>query len=276
MKSMVDLNFKYNELLEFFNRNTPFTPDLSIILGSGLGTFAGKVKTYKTFDTADLPGYPHSTIPGHKGQIHFAEEYSKKLLLFQGRIHIYEGYSISECILPAFLSFKLGCKRIFISNAAGGINKDFSRGDLMLAGSLIGINIKKELTHLLGITSLEGKNKFHDFPSGNFNALIRTAAAAEKLNLKEGVYWYNKGPSYETPAEIGMIKNSGGDAAGMSTYHEAVMAAYLGMETSVVSCITNLAAGISVEKLTHSDVTKTALEAEEKFGKLLKAVIKIC
>jgi len=270
---MIDLNFKYKDLLNSISKDKPFVPELALILGSGLGDFAESVTLHKTISTLELIGYPPSTIPGHEGKIHFAEYACKKLLLFQGRIHFYEGYLISECILPVFISHKLGCKKMFLTNAAGGINSNFNPGDLMLAVSFNGINIKKELTELIGISSLKGNLNFFDFPSKSFNDLIRSAALEEKIDLKEGVYWYTKGPSYETAAEIQMIRKFGGDAVGMSTVHEAVFSAYLGMETSSVTCITNFAAGITDKKLNHTEVTETANRVREKFERLVKRMI---
>ena len=157
---MVDLNFKYKALLDFLKIQAPFKPDLSIILGSGLGDFAEQLKIIKSISTSDIPGYPASTVIGHKGKIHFAEFENKKIILFQGRIHFYEGYNINECILPVLISHKLGTKKLLLTNAAGGINKNFIPGDLMLASSLNGILIKKELTDLIGLTNQTGKNNF--------------------------------------------------------------------------------------------------------------------
>lgn len=272
---MIDLNFKYEQLLEYIGSLTPFKPETALILGSGLGQFAEKVNLLKSISTNELPGYPPSTIVGHVGKIHFAEYEKKKLLIFQGRIHFYEGYKIYECILPVLIAHKLGCKKIFITNAAGGINYSFIPGDLMLAKSFNGISIKKELTNLIGISSETGLNNFRDFPSESFNKIIKTAALEEKINLKEGVYWYTKGPSYETPAEIKMMRKLGADAVGMSTVHEAVFAAYLGMNTASVTCITNYAAGISNERLSHLDVTATADLVTEKFERLVKRILKL-
>ncbi len=270
---MIDLNFKYQDLINFFKENIPFQPELAIILGSGLGEFAKSVKTKKTFSTSELPGYPQSTIEGHAGKIHFSEYDGKKLILFQGRIHFYEGYKIYECILPVFISYKTGCKKILLTNAAGSVNYNFHPGDLMLVNSFNGINIKKELTNLIGLAGVEEKNRILDFPSSSFNKKIKAAALEEKIELKEGVYFYSKGPSYETPAEIKMTRICGGDAAGMSTVHEAVFSSYLGMETAAISCITNYGSGISKNKLSHSDVTETANLVKEKFEILLKRII---
>ena len=270
---MINLNFKYEGLLSKLKEEFNFIPDMALILGSGLGDFIKQVEVIKSISTSSLPGFPHSTIEGHEGKIHYAIYEEKKLLIFQGRIHFYEGYSISQCILPVFIAYKFGCKKMFLTNAAGGVNSIFIPGDLMLANSLNGISIKKELTDLIGISSLKGNLNFFNFPSSELNAIIKQAALEEKIDLKEGTYWYTKGPSYETPAEIKMIRKFGGDSVGMSTVHEAVFSAYLGMETSAVSCITNYAAGITNKKLDHAEVTETANMVKDKFERLVKKVI---
>ncbi|MFZ1517352.1 MAG: purine-nucleoside phosphorylase [Ignavibacteriaceae bacterium] len=271
---MVDLNFKYKALLDFLKTEAPFTPDISIILGSGLGDFAEQLQIHKSISTFDIPGYPVSTVVGHKGKIHFAEYENKKLILFQGRVHFYEGYNINECIIPVFISHKLGVKNLLLTNAAGGINKNFTPGDLMLATSLNGILIKKELTDLIGLTNQTGKNNFINLPDHDLNLIIKKSADAEKINLKEGVYWFTKGPTYETPAEIKFFAKYGADAVGMSTVHEAVYSSYLGIKTAAISCITNFASGISDQKLSHGEVTETADRVKNIFASLVKAIIK--
>jgi|WetSurMetagenome_2_1015567.scaffolds.fasta_scaffold92010_2 purine-nucleoside phosphorylase len=272
---MIDLSFKYKTLLEFLQNEAPFTPEISIILGSGLGDFANSLAIHKSILNSDISGYPVSTVVGHKGKIHFAEYQNRKIILFQGRVHFYEGYNINECILPILISHKLGVKNLIITNAAGGINKNFVPGDLMLATSLNGMMIKKELTDLIGLTNLRGKYNFINLPYPEFNNLIKTAAENEKINLKEGVYFYTKGPTYETPAEIRFFAKYSADAVGMSTVHEAVYSSYLGMKTAAISCITNFAAGISDQKLSHSEVTETADRVKDTFARLVKAVIKL-
>lgn len=270
---MLNLGFKYRDVIKVLQKEITERPDISLILGSGLGDFAKSVNVKKTIFTEELPGYPPSTIAGHEGKILLAEYENKKLLIFQGRIHFYEGYHISECVLPVFISYKLKCKKIFITNAAGGINPKFSAGDLMLAVSFNGMFIKKELTRLIGLATEEGKANLLNLTSNGFNNIIKTAASKEKIDLKEGVYWYTKGPSYETPAEIKMMDKFGGDAVGMSSVHEAVLASFLGLETSSVSLITNMAAGISPNKLSHKEVTETANLSKDKFEKLVKRMI---
>lgn len=269
----IDLAFKYKDLIEQIRREQPFTPDIAIILGSGLGNFASSVSVKHSIATEELNGYPPSTVEGHSGKIIFSQVEEKNLLLFKGRIHFYEGYKIDECILPVFIAHKLSCKQLLITNAAGGINRNFSPGDLMLANSFNAMNIKKELTQLIGLSSNEMKQYLYDLPSKQLNNIIRNAAIHEKINLHEGTYWYLKGPSYETPAEINMMYKFGADAGGMSTVHEAIFAASLGIKVAAISCITNFAAGISPTKLSHKEVTETANRVKSKFERLIKKII---
>jgi len=271
---MINIEEKYRKLINSLNEQIPFNPEIALILGSGLGEFAKRVNIIRTIPTSNLPGYPHSTVEGHEGSIHFAELFNKKLLIYQGRIHPYEGYNISECVLPIHIAHKLNVSKVILTNAAGGLNH-LKPADLMLITSMNSFNIKKELTELLGLATLKMRNRFLDFPSENINEIIRSAALKEEVHLKEGVYWFGKGPSYETPAEIRMVGKLGGDAVGMSTVHEAVYASALGMEVGAISCITNYAAGISPNKLNHKEVMETAELVKEKFEKLIKKIIEL-
>jgi purine-nucleoside phosphorylase len=269
----IDLGFKYKDLLNLLNTQKPFIPEFCIILGSGLGDFAESTDVIKSISTFELPGYPPSTVEGHAGKIIFAKVQNKTVLLFKGRIHFYEGYKIYEVLLPVFIAFRLGCKGILLTNAAGGINRNFKPGDLMLADSFNGVNIKKELVRLINIPSHQTKNTFLDFPSSRLMAIARDAAIEEKIKLQEGTYWFSKGPSYETPAEINSMYRFNGDAVGMSTVHEAIFASSLRMETLAISCITNYAAGISPNKLSHQEVTETANLVKTKFERLVRRII---
>jgi purine-nucleoside phosphorylase len=270
---MIDLNFKYQEAISYLKKETPFTPEMAIVLGSGLGEFADSTKRMKSLFTAEIPGYPKSTVKGHKGAIHFSKMDKKNILIFQGRLHFYEGYKISDCLLAVFLSKKLGCKKIIFTNAAGGINRNFTPGDLMLIDSFNALQLNKELTSLIGIASLDVRNNFLNCPSKRMNEILIESAKMMKIPLNSGNYWYSKGPSYETPAEIEMASRFGADAVGMSTVHEAVFATFLNMEITAISCITNMAAGISRQKLSHSEVTETAKNVAEKFSLLLKTAV---
>ncbi len=271
---MIDMNIEYDELIKTLETEIPFKPEIGLILGSGLGEFAEKTKIIKTFATYKLPNYPQSTVEGHKGFIHFAELHNKKLLIYQGRIHPYEGYSINKCVLPVFIAHKLGVRKIILTNAAGGLNH-LQPADLMLITSMNSFNIKNELAKLIGLASHEMRKRFFDFPSARINNIIKSAALKEEVPIKEGVYWYSTGPSYETKAEIRMTQKLGGDAVGMSTVHEAIYASSLGMEVGAISCITNYAAGISANKLNHQEVMETAELVKEKFEKLVKKIIEL-
>jgi len=272
---MININSKYRDVIEAIKDEIPFEPEICIILGSGLGDFANKVETIKSISTSSLPSYPLSTVEGHNGNLHFSKYANKKLFIVQGRIHFYEGYRISDCVLPVHLAAKLNCKKILLTNAAGGVNPNFTPGDLMLIRSFVALNIKKEITNLIGLSSFELRNSMIDFPSEELNNLIIKAALEEKIILREGTYWFTKGPSYETPAEIRMIAKYGGDAVGMSTVHEAFYAQYMKLKVAAISCITNYAAGLSPNKLSHQEVMETAEKVKIKFEKLIKKSIEL-
>lgn len=272
---MINMNAKYRETFEAVAKQIPFEPKICIVLGSGLGDFAEKVETIKSISTSSLPNYPRSTVQGHHGYLHFSKYWNKNLLIVQGRIHFYEGYTLSQCLLPIHIASKLNCSKIILTNAAGGVNPNFIPGDLMLATSFNGFNIKRELTDLMGLAGLSQKNSFIDFPSKELNDEILSAALEEKIALRQGVYWLTKGPSYETPAEIKMVGKFGGDAVGMSTVHEAIYAASIGMKVSSISCITNFAAGLSPQKLSHHEVMETAERVKHSFERLVKKTIEL-
>ncbi len=265
---------KYSKLLKYIKAEAPFETELALVLGSGLGEFAESVNKIKSIETASLPDYPRSTVEGHKGFIHFCEYEGKRFTVFQGRIHFYEGYSLEQSLLPVLIAETLGAKKILLTNAAGGVADNLRPGDIMLITSFNAINIKKELARTLGLASAEERARvMFDFPSEELTRKLIDAALAENIFLKEGVYWFNKGPSYETRAEIQMVKKLGVAAVGMSTAHEALFAAKLGMQTAAFSLITNYAAGISPVKLSHAEVIETAENVKPKLEKLIKKFV---
>lgn len=272
---MIDLNFKYEKLTNYLFSNIPFKPEIGLILGSGLGNFVDNINVIQSIPTDEIPDYPSSTVQGHKGFIHFAELYGKKIIIFQGRIHLYEGYPIDKCILPAYIAHKLGVKNLLITNAAGGVNKNFTPGDLMLVTELLSHNIKMELSSILSIPTKTERDNLTNLPSKEFNDIIRKSSLDENIFLKEGTYWFGKGPTYETPAEIRMQAIFGADAVGMSTVHEAIFAAYNGISVSSISLITNYAAGLSPNKLSHQEVMETAELAKNKFERLVNKIIEL-
>lgn len=270
---MKEYKEKYKELLKFIKENQPFTTEIAIVLGSGLGDFASSVEIIKSIPTSEIPDYPSSTVEGHKGYIHFAKYNNRNLILFQGRIHFYEGYGLLQCILPIIIAKETGTKFLLLSNAAGGVNPLYNPGDLMLIESFNSINLKKELSSITN-----SKNKFYsnsdiNFSSIEFKNLIKKVALEEQVDLKVGNYWYCKGPNYETPAEVKMISYFDGDAVGMSTVHEAIWGMLNGLQVGAISCITNFAAGISNQKLYHGEVMEVAELVKPKFEKLIKAII---
>lgn len=270
---MIDLDFKYQNLIKYIKDHSPFDPEISLILGSGLGDFANNIEVTKSIATSKIPNYPLSTVEGHEGYLHFAQLHGKNILIFQGRIHLYEGYSIDKCLIPAFIAHKLNSKKILITNAAGGVNLNFKPGDLMLVTGFLSHNVKMELSTIFSVPNVEQRNFMTNMPSQDFNSIIKKASVEEKVFLKEGTYWFGKGPSYETPAEVRMQGIFGADAVGMSTVHEAVYAAYNGMQVSSISLITNHAAGLAHEKLSHQEVMETAEFAKDKFERLVKKII---
>ncbi len=272
---MVNLKAKYSGIVSELKSAAPFEPELALILGSGLGDFADKINRLKSISTNEIKGFPESTVEGHQGKIHFCEYENKKLVVFQGRLHFYEGYNLSDCLIPVHIAANLNAKSLILTNAAGGINSNFKPGDLMLITQFFSFNIKKELSNIFRLPSVELRNSFSNFPSKNLNDRIKEAALKEKIFIQQGTYWYGKGPSYETPAEIKMLANLGVDAVGMSTVHEAIYAKILGMNVAAVSCITNYAAGITSEKLSHKEVMETAEKVKDPFERLIKKLVEL-
>lgn len=268
-----NFSLKYKPLLEFLEKNIKHFPRSAVVLGSGLGNFADRFKILQSFSFKEMPCFPSATIVGHQGIMLIVKIANNPILLFQGRIHLYEGNSLSDTLLPVYISYILGCKNIILTNAAGGVNQNFSPGDLMLINSFIAPPLKKKLSELLYPPPFEMKEKYYNLPGNELNKIIKTTALKNQIDLKEGTYWYSTGPCYETPSEVRMIGKFGGDAVGMSTAHEAFFAASLKMQIGAISCITNHAAGISQKKLSHSEVTETATAVKNKFETLLEKTI---
>jgi len=250
-----------------------FSPELGVILGSGLGFFADdriEVEGRLRYDA--IEGFPVSTVPGHVGQFVYGRLQGKRVLCMQGRFHFYEGYSMAELTIPIRLMKAVGVTGLLVTNAAGGINRDFSPGDFMLIRdhiNFLGTN------PLIGDRSGEGPlfpdmSEVYDF---TLRAGLRSWAKANTVTLREGVYLATTGPSFETPAEIRAFANLGADAVGMSTVPEAIVARKLGLRVLGISCITNAAAGISRDLLTHEEVSETAERVRPQFADLLEAGI---
>lgn len=252
---------------------TDFQPETALILGSGLGDYADGIKVEATVDYADIEGFPVSTVAGHKGRFVFGYVGEVPMVIMQGRVHYYEGYPISDVVLPTRLMGMLGAKKLFLTNAAGGINESFPPGTLMMITDHIATAVPNPL---IGSNIEELGTRFPDMSevySKRLQDVIRGCAKQCGIAIREGVYVQLTGPSYETPAEIRMCRSFGGDAVGMSTACEAIAARHMGMEVCGISCITNLAAGLSKEKLSHKEVQETADRVSADFKKLVTQVI---
>lgn len=253
-----------------------FRPEVGLILGSGLGFFADdRIEVEGRLSYGEIEGFPVSTVPGHAGQFVYGTLYGKRVLCMQGRFHFYEGYTMAQLTMPIRLMHRVGVKTLIVTNAAGGINRDYVPGDFMLLGdhiNFLGTN------PLIGDRS-EGGVLFPDM-SDVYDPELRDElkiwAGTNKIGLKEGVYLATTGPSFETPAEIRAFAVLGADAVGMSTVPEAIVARKLGLRVLGISCITNAAAGISTSPLSHEEVSETAAKVRTQFADLLEASVSFC
>ena len=224
-------------------------------------------------DYSEIEGFPVSTVTGHKGRFVFGYVGKVPVVIMQGRVHYYEGYPMTDVVLPTRLMGLLGAKKLILTNAAGGINEHFRPGDFMMITDHIATGVPSPL---IGPNLEELGPRFPDMSevySRRIQDVIREAASDCGISLREGVYVQLTGPNYETPAEVKMCKIWGGDAVGMSTACEAVAARHMGMEIGGISCITNLAAGISKEKLDHKEVQETADRVSKDFKRLVTKII---
>ncbi len=270
---MTVLNNQLQEAIRYIENQTEFEPLIAIILGSGLGPFADEVQHKIEIDTASIPHYPVSTVEGHAGKWVFGKIEDKKILALQGRIHSYEGYSFKEITFPIHLIAELGINNLIITNAAGGINPTFSPGDLMLIVDHINLMFDNPL---YGPNDRKSGPRFPDMSEPyNFQLIELAERAAMELGIKiqKGVLIASKGPTYESAAEIRMMQLIGGDAGTMSTVPEVIAAVYRGIKVLGISCITNMATGLSDKKLSHDEVTEVADLVKDKFSNLIKAVI---
>ena len=266
---------KLQKSLASIRKVTDFKPEIGITLGSGLGGLAEKIDKVCEISYKDIEGFPVSTVSGHDGRFIFGTLSGKKVVVMSGRVHFYEGYRMEEVVTPVRIMGLLGAKTVLLTNAAGGINLDFKPGDLMMITDHISLFVQNPL---LGQNADELGPRFPDMSTVYDRRLqekIRHAAVATGVNLKEGVYVQLTGPSYETPAEIRMLLKMGADAAGMSTVVEAIAANHMGLSVAGISCITNMAAGISDQPLNHEEVKATADMVKEKFEKLVMEFIKV-
>lgn len=252
----------------------PFTPEVALILGSGLGDYGEKLRVVKTIEYRDIPGFPVSTIPGHKGRFLFGYEGDVPLVVMQGRVHYYEGYSMTDVVLPIRLMKKMGARVLFLTNASGGIRESFAPGDFMIIRDQISSFVPSPL---IGENMEELGPRFPDMSQiydRDLISIIKEVGETHQIPLQEGVYLQFTGPAYESPAEIRLARALGADAVGMSTACEAVAANHMGMKICGISCITNMAAGILDQPLDHKEVQEAADQAAPLFQKLVRETIK--
>lgn len=259
--------------LESLKKKTDFKPEVALVLGSGLGDYAEHIEVKETVDYKDLEGFPVSTVAGHKGRFVFGYIGSVPVVIMQGRVHYYEGYPMTDVVLPTRLMGMMGAKKLFLTNAAGGVNPNFKPGDFMMITDHITTGIPSPL---IGPNIEELGCRFPDMSevySRRLREVIRASAEKCGIGLQEGVYVQFTGPAYETPAEVRMAAIWGGDAVGMSTACEAMAARHMGIEVCGISCITNMAAGISKQELNHKEVQETADRVAKSFKKLVTEII---
>ncbi|MDR3258276.1 MAG: purine-nucleoside phosphorylase [Fusobacteriaceae bacterium] len=265
---------KVMESVEFINKQINIKPKIAVILGSGLGNLTNFIDNATEINYKSIPHFPQSTVIGHKGQLVAGNIGEKEIFVMDGRFHYYEGYSMREVTYPIYVFKKLGIEKIIISNAAGGINETFSNGTLMII---------RDFINLFGTNPLIGTNderfgsRFPDMTnpfSEKLIVLAKKIAVDFGIKYSEGTYLGTTGPSFETVAEIKMMKTFGADAVGMSTVPEVIISNYLGLEVLGISCITNMATGLSKVSHSHQNVIKEAKKIEHDFCLWISEIIK--
>lgn len=270
----MNLSTRIQNAVDYLRSRTDAEPEMGMILGSGLGDFADTLENRLVIPFTDVPDFPAATVPGHAGAFVFGTKHGKSVVCLQGRLHYYEGHPMSVLTMPVRIMAKLGVKTLLLTNAAGGVNKDYRPGDLMLITDHINYS---GMNPLIGEHHESFGPRFPDVTDLYSSALrlkLKLAAVEAGIVLRQGVYMMFSGPSYETPAEIRMARILGADAVGMSTVPEAIVAAQCGIKCLGVSCITNLAAGVSPNKLSHQEVMETAAIAHDKFHSLVDLILK--
>lgn len=259
---------------ECVRQKTDFVPKVAIVLGSGLGDYASTIRIEAEIPYSEITGFPVSTVPGHDGRFIFGYVGEVPVVCMKGRVHYYEGYNVSDVVLPTRLMKMLGAQVLFLTNAAGGVNTSFHAGDLMLIKDHISVFAPNPL---IGPNIEEFGVRFPDMShiyDEELQKIIRDTAKANGIYIQEGVYAQLTGPSYESPAEIRMLRMLGCDAVGMSTVVEAIAANHCGMRICGISCISNLAAGMSATPLSHKEVQEAADMAAPCFQKLVTESVK--
>lgn len=270
----MDLSTEIKQSADFILSKTKFKPEIGLILGSGLGAIADKIENAEHYNYSDIPNFPVSTVQGHAGKLVIGNYHGKQVVAMQGRFHFYEGYNMNQVTFPVRVMKLLGIKTLIVTNAAGAVNTNFNAGDLVLITDHI---------NLSGTNPLIGKNldefgpRFPDMSNAYDKELqnkVKEIAKNEGIKLREGVYTMLSGPTYETPAEIRMVRTLGGDAVGMSTVPEVIVANHCNLKVLGISCMTNMAAGILDQPLSHKEVMETSEKVRSTFIKLMTSIIK--
>lgn len=260
---------KLEQCYAYYRSLTGFTPEVGLILGSGLGGYAKNMEVELEIPYRDIPGFPVSTVQGHEGKFLLGYIGSVPAVAMKGRVHYYEGYPMEDVVLPTRLMKRMGIGILFLTNASGGINRKFSVGDFMMITDQISSFVPSPL---IGENVFELGERFPDMThiyDRELMALIEQTAQEEGIPLQKGVYLQTTGPNFESPAEIRMYETLGADAVGMSTACEAIAARHAGIRVCGISCISNMASGISEEELSHLDVQAAADRRAGEFERLV-------
>ncbi|HLP17282.1 MAG TPA: purine-nucleoside phosphorylase [Bacteroidota bacterium] len=268
------MNTNLQESVSYIRTRTTAVPKIALVLGSGLGDFGDHLTGTIALSANEIPHYPTSSVQGHAGRLLFGMlenggRRSAQLVVFQGRVHFYECADLHKVVYPIHVAQALGAELLLVTNAAGGINRLFTPGDLMFIRDYINFTGENPL---VGEPDVLLRRNVPSFDPGLL-AMAKRVAETNRIQTREGVYCWTKGPTYETAAEIRMMTAAGADAVGMSTAPEVMVAAQCGMKTLGISCITNMATGISKEKLSHVEVTETANMVKKNFTKLLTEIL---
>ena len=270
---------RYQKLMDCyacFQKKISFVPQVALVLGSGLGDYANDIKVVAELDYKEIEGFPTSTVQGHEGKYIFGYVGTVPVVCMKGRVHYYEGYDISDVVLPIRLMKLMGAKVLFLTNASGGINTEFRAGDLMLIQDQISDFVPSPL---IGANMEELGTRFPDMSEiydKKLQQIIKKTAAVNDIPLEQGVYIQLTGPNFESPAEVRMCRILGADAVGTSTACEAVAANHMRMHICGISCIANMACGITPNPLTHKEVQEAADRVAPRFKKLVtKSIINI-